>query len=142
MKRNYLLLILVSLLLIVFGCRTSGSPPIATPEKAPVKKVGAASLYTKYNIHVMNNGRDIKAHYTKWIGPFSGHSIVPLNTKVNLKEWSKGFILQRVDTGQNIYFSYNYQHMKMPVTQYINLITSNKKNSLSRLGALDRKGKL
>ena len=138
MKRNYfLVLISLSLLLIVFGCKTSEPQQKLGPKRATLK---VENLYTKYNIHVMNNGRDIKAHYTNWIGPFSGHSIVPLNTKVILKEWSKGFVLQRADTGRNIYFSYNKQHMRMPVIQYINLITSNKKDSLSQFESLDRKG--
>jgi hypothetical protein len=146
MKRNYLLLILLSFFLILFGCMTSGSQQKSELKKQPEKKgvqktnIQIKYLYTKYNIHIMNSGKDIKAYYTNWIGPFSGHSILSLNTKVMIKEWSKGFILHRVDTGRDIYFLYNGKHMKMSVTQYINIITSNKKTSISGFSALDKKG--
>ncbi len=156
MKRNILLLILLSLFLIVCGCKTTGSPPKPTPQK-PVKKITTKKViikkkapkkaivklkkvYTKYNIHVMDNGRNLKAHYTNWVGPFKGHSIIPLNTKVISKKWRQGFILERVDTGQNIYFYFNKRDMTMSSSQYINIITSPKKNLMSKFSNLDKKG--
>jgi hypothetical protein len=142
MKRNYLLLIILLFFLIIFGCKTSEISSKPASEKEAKKKVNlqTETLYTKYNIHIMNSGRDIKAHYTNWIGPFSGHAIVPFNTKVIFKNWPQGFILQRVDSGRNIYFYFNKQHMKMEVAQYINLITSHKKFSISNLSQLDKNG--
>lgn len=136
MKRIFLLII-ISLFLIISGCKASG---IASKSNSQKDLAHSNNLYTSLNIHVINYGKDVKAHYTNRIGPFSGHSIVPLNTNVMLKEWSDGFILQRVDTKQNIYYYYNKQHMKIGVTQYINLITSNKKLSLSSFSILDKKG--
>lgn len=136
MKRNFFLIIIASLFLIS-GCKAAN---ISSRPDSQKNLTHLPNLYTKYNIHVINYGKDVKAHYTNRIGPFSGHSIVPLNTKVILKKWSDGFILQRVDTRQNIYYYYHKQHMKMNVTQYINLITSNKKLSLSSFSNLDKKG--
>ncbi|MCK5313403.1 MAG: hypothetical protein KAJ62_14910 [Desulfobacteraceae bacterium] len=158
MKRNYLFLILLSLFLIIFGCVTSVKSPEPKVKKAPVKKViikkthvkkdhkkkkeivKTKNFYTKYNIHVIDNGRDLKAHYTNWIGPFTGHSIIPFNTKVISKKWQKGFILEIVDTGQNIYFHFNKRHMTMPVAQYINLITGTEKILVSQFSNIDKKG--
>ncbi|MCP3898118.1 MAG: hypothetical protein GY707_00115 [Desulfobacteraceae bacterium] len=132
MNRNYFLIFFLALVLFFLGCQTSG-----TSSKTSLQ---IQNRYTKYNIHIMNTGKDIKAHYTNWIGPFSGHSIVPLNTIVTVKKWTKGFILQRVDTGRDIYFSFNNKHMKMSVDEYVNLITSNKKVSISHLSEIDKKG--
>jgi hypothetical protein len=166
MNKNYLFLILLSLFLIISGCAPSKRPnkpkvikappkeivvkekriKKATPRKVVVtqkriqQKVKPKKLFTKYNIHVMDNDRDLKAHYTNWIGPFNGHSIVPLNTRVIFKKWRPGFILQIVDTGENIYFYFNKRHMTMSSTQYFNLITSSKRVLMSQFSKIDKKG--
>ncbi len=142
MNRNYFLIFSVALVLIFSGCKTTETSSKTSPKKYDKKNhnIQIQNRYLKYNIHTMNNGRDIKAQYTNWIGPYSGHFIVPLNTKVVIKNWSRGFILKRVDTGRDIYFSFNDKHMKMDVDQYVNLITSNKKVSISHLSIIDKKG--
>ncbi len=144
MKKYLLLLPLLSLIILSMGCNTlkinPGSSASDKDKHQVTDRAHALNLYTKYNIHVMRYGGDFKAHYTNWIGPFSGHTIIPVNTLVSIDYWPQGFILKRVDTGQQIYYYFNEQHMNMNIDQYINLITSSQKRSISGFSELDKKG--
>ncbi len=157
-KNNLLLLILLFLFFFVFGCQTSElkskpeqvenikknnvSQKRNSQKKTLSKKhvIPSKILYLKYNIHVRDNGRDLKAHYTNWIGPFRGHAIVPVNTKVVVEKWRQGFILKRTDTQQKIYFYFNRHDMMMSAGEYANIITSPEKVLISQFSNIDKKG--
>ena len=64
-----------------------------------------------------------------------------MNTRVSVGKWRGGFALTRVEDGKVIYFEYKKGNMGgMPVSAYLDLITSPTEVSLKGLSALDRKG--
>ncbi len=93
------------------------------------------------NIHAQRNARgQLKASYANWTHPGAGHRIIPVNTPVTVGKWRRGFMLITRDKGEKIYFEYNRRNMRMSVPEYIDLITSPARVSLTRLSRLDRKG--
>ena len=97
--------------------------------------------YLSNNIHVQRSPRgELKASYANWINPGAGHRIIPVNTPVAVGRWRRGFSLITQDKGQKIYFEYNRRNMKFTVPEYIDLISSMTKVSLSKLSKIDQKG--
>ncbi|MBU1343525.1 MAG: hypothetical protein KKE44_03110, partial [Proteobacteria bacterium] len=75
-----------------------------------------------------------------WTGPFAGHRILSPNTQINILPWRKGFIIKRMDTGQEIKFTFSSKHMAMDKEEYINTLFSTTKISLEGLSPLDLQG--
>lgn len=99
-------------------------------------------LYLKNNIHAQEGSRDIKASYANYTDPGKGHIFIPVNSKIQIENWRKGFIIKTVDDNKTIYFEYHKDRMGMSVDEYISLITSPNPNpvSLEKYSKIDRKG--
>ncbi len=96
--------------------------------------------YLKSNVHAFQNNKDIKASYAIYTDPGVGHFVVPVNTKVQMKKWRKGFVLVLED-GRNIYFEVHPKRVGMDGPTYYNtILTSDTEVDLSKFSAADRKG--
>ncbi len=109
--------------------------------------VAAASetgvVYNKYNIHTQYASGVYNASYANYTDPGAGHTVFPPNTKLRVVDTSRKSIEFLADWqgGQaKIVFEYHEPRMGMPVTQYLELITSPTPVSLDGLSELDRKG--
>lgn len=101
----------------------------------------ASVVYNKYNIHIYDNGRDIRASYANWTDPGKGHGIVPPNTPMTIEDWRNGFIIHTQNAPKKkIYFIYDEGRMRMPVHVYIQQITAASPVSLEGLTPLDLEG--
>ena len=110
----------------------------------------AETRYLKNNIHYQGRpdrgGRmTYRASYANYVDSGAGHEILPVNSEVEISVTSRGFrgrALLIVDgkTGRRIHFEYNERNMRIPMVEYIDLISSPKKTSLSNLSAKDQKG--
>lgn len=141
MKRFYILAITLVLAFVMSACIKSSGEPAET--KTTEKKAAAPVTvkYNKYNIHTQYKSKDnITAHFANWTGPFTGHRVVPPNTPIVVKDWYRGFIFERQDTGDQIKFSYSERQMDMDKETYINKLFSSKRVALKGLSSLDRKG--
>jgi len=102
-------------------------------------------VYLKNNIHAQRYSRDAKASYSGWVDPGEGHFILPVNTPVTIAVWKKpfvklGFTLTDQNTGEVVFFEYKAKNMKMSQEEYIKLITSETKVSMSALSKTDQEG--
>ena len=106
--------------------------------------------YLKNNIHYQGRpdrggAMVYRASYANYVDPGAGHEILPVNSAVDISVTKRGFrgrALLIVDqkTDRQIYFEYNERNMRISMQEYIDLISSTKKTSLSALSAKDRKG--
>jgi hypothetical protein len=138
-KTSLLLLILLTLLIMAPGCRRQ-APQAADPGPAPTQEA-----YLRNNIHAQERpGRSGNmacwASYANYIDPGPGHFIVPVNTRVIIGEWRRGFTLTDPSDGRIIYFEFNPRNMRMSVDEYLGLITSPSPVSLNELSDIDHKG--
>lgn len=100
-----------------------------------------AVVYNKYNIHIYDNGRDIRASYANWTDPGPGHGIVPPNTPMTIEDWRNGFILHTQKAPKKeIHFIFDKGRMNMSVADYIKDITAPAPISLEGLSPLDLEG--
>jgi len=102
-------------------------------------------VYLKNNIHAQRYSRDAKASYSGWVDPGEGHFILAVNTPVTIAVWKKpflklGFTLTDQNTGEVIFFEYKAKNMNMSQDEYIKLITSETKVSLSGFSKADQEG--
>lgn len=96
--------------------------------------------YLKSNVHAYQNSRDIKASYAVWTNPGEGHLLIPVNTKVKMKKWRRGFVLLTQDN-KSVYYNVDRRRAKMTGEEYFsNILTSSQKTNLSKFSKLDRKG--
>ena len=84
-------------------------------------------VYLKNNIHgqkkFQGDAYSIRASYANWVGPYADHSIIPVNTPVEIGKYRQGFLLTAATDGTLIYFEYRSANMQgMPVEDYIKLI--------------------
>lgn len=99
--------------------------------------------YTKYNIHVKSDMSRRAKHvldracYSNWT---ASDYFLPVNTKVLIGRYNRGFSLLDVDNNRRILFEYNRVNMKMSTKAYIELITSTTPVDLHHLSELDRRG--
>lgn len=99
-------------------------------------------FYLKNNIHAQKGSRDIKASYANWTNPGQDHMIIPVNSKIKIESWRKGFIIRTIEGNKKIYFEFHKGRMGMSVDEYISLITSSDPDpvALERYSKIDRKG--
>lgn len=110
----------------------------------------AETRYLKNNIHYQGRpdrgGRIVyRASYANYVDPGVGHEILPVNSEVDISVTSRTFrgrslVIVDVKSGRTIHFEYNERNMRLPMLEYIDLISSTKKSSLSKLSAKDSKG--
>lgn len=110
----------------------------------------AQTRYLKNNIHYQGRpdraGRMVyRASYANYVDPGAGHEILPVNSEVEISVNSRRFrgrnlVIIDAKSGRTIHFGYNERNMRLPMLEYIDLISSTKKTSLSNLSAKDRKG--
>lgn len=110
----------------------------------------AETRYLKNNIHYQGRpdrgGRMVyRASYANYVDPGAGHEILPVNSEVEISVSSRRFrgrslVIIDAKSGRTIHFEYNDRNMRLPMLEYIDLISSTKKASLSNLSAKDRKG--
>lgn len=111
---------------------------------------GAEMRYLKNNIHYQGRpdrgGRMVyRASYANYVDPGAGHEILPVNTKVDISVTSRSFrgrglLIVDPESGRQIHFEYNERNMRIPMVEYIDLISSPKKVSTGNLSAKDKKG--
>ncbi len=111
----------------------------------PVESGSTDTVYLKNNIHVQEKpGRGgsvvYLASYVNYIGREAGHFVVPVNTRVVVGPWRRGFTITDPADGRVIYFEFNSRHMRMSVDEYLQLITAPGEVSLSGLSKRDLKG--
>ena len=115
-----------------------------SPDTPPAASGPTNTVYLKNNIHAHEKpgrgGVVYWASYANYIGREAGHFIVPVNTPVAIGQWRRGFTVTDISTGRVIYFEFNSRHMRMGVDEYLQLITSPTKVSLSGLSKKDLKG--
>lgn len=133
-------LIVTSILMLAAVLFLSGVPAPASAE----------TRFLKNNIHYQgrpDRGGVIvyRASYANYVNPGVGHEILPVNSEVEISVTRRGFrgrALLIVDkkSDRQIYFEYNERNMRIPMEEYIDLISSTNKTSLSGLSAKDKKG--
>lgn len=101
---------------------------------------GGGIVYNKYNIHAFKDRSDIKASYANWVDVGLGQVVFPPNTKFQVGEWKRGFLLTKLDSGEQIFFEFDARRMGMSATEYVKLITSPSPASLTGLSKLDQQG--
>jgi hypothetical protein len=110
---------------------------------------GAKTRYLKNNIHYQERadlgGKTVcRASYANYVDPGQGHKVLPVNTTVEIKltrGWrGRQLTITKLADGTLIHFEYNERNMKIPMKDYIGIISSSKKVSLKGLSKLDRKG--
>ncbi len=132
MKRFFIVNLFVVSLFLFTGC-VAVQPKTEGPADVP--------RYTKFNIHGQEKtGGTVNASYANWTGPFTGHVVIPMNSKVTVKSKRRGFTLFVADTGQKINFQLDEKRMEMSTEEYIDLITSSQKVSMAPFSKIDRKG--
>ncbi len=110
----------------------------------------AETRYLKNNIHYQarpdRGGRMVyNASYANYVDPGAGHEILPVNSEVDISISSRRFrgrslVIIDAKSGRTIHFEYNERNMRLPMQEYIDLISSTKKISLNHLSAKDGKG--
>jgi hypothetical protein len=110
----------------------------------------AETRYLKNNIHYQGRpdrgGRIVyRASYANYVDPGAGHEILPVNSQVEISVSSRRFrgrslVIVDAKSGRTIHFEYNERNMRVPMLEYIDLISSTKKTSVSNLSAKDKKG--
>jgi hypothetical protein len=133
-------LILATIIVLAAVAITNGIPAQAEAE----------TRYLKNNIHYQGRpdrgGRMVyRASYANYTDPGSGHEILPVNAEVEISVTSRAFrgrslVIVDAKSGRTIHFEYNERNMRTPMLDYIDLISSTKKTSLSKLSAKDQKG--
>ncbi len=108
------------------------------PFPPPVQSFGL--VYNRYNIHIYDNGYDIRASYANWTDPGPGHGIIPPNTPMTVEKWHRGFIIHTVAPRQTIYFLYDTGRMRLSIPDYVQTITSPTPVSLTHLTPVDMDG--
>ena len=132
MKRFFIVNLFVVSLFLFTGC-VALEPKTEAPPEVP--------RYTKFNIHGQEkSGGTVNASYANWTGPFQGHVVIPMNTKVTVNAKRRGFEFFAVDLGQKIKFQFDENRMEMSTEEYIDLITSSQKVSMKPFSRIDRKG--
>lgn len=135
MKRSFIIYLLVVFLFVVTGCV---SPQLTKTKDAVEEDV---AVYTRFNIHgQQKSGSIVNASFANWTGPFQGHVVIPMNTKVIVKSKMRGIGFVVVDSGQKINFQYDERRMEMSSDDYIALITSPRKVSTASFSQKDLKG--
>lgn len=148
-------LIFFSFLLIAFIVPLqSGGLDSMAPDKNGTLQ-GSDTLYLKNNIHAQQGPSDCKASYANWTDPGDGHFIVPVNTPIRIGEFSglgskikaaRGILIVVLDENipesrREIFFEFNSANMGgINSSEYVDLIASPAKVSLSGLSQIDRKG--
>jgi hypothetical protein len=117
----------------------------ARDSEKPKPDLEVSLVYLKNNIHgqkkFQGDTYSIRASYANWVGIYADHSIIPVNTPVEVGKYRQGFLLTATTDGILIYFEYRSANMQeMPVEDYIKLITSPDKVSLKHLSRIDQKG--
>lgn len=111
-----------------------------------VPVVAGEIVYNRYNLHVYEhtdrNGTVYKANYSGFVDPpaAANHLIIPPGTAMTVGEWRQGFTLTRKKDGRLIYYEFNSRNMKIPLDEYISLVTSAKPETLKGLNKTDQKG--
>ena len=110
----------------------------------------AETRYLKNNIHYQGRpdrgGRMVyRSSYANYVDSGAGHDVLPVNTEVEISVTNRGFrgrglLIVDVKNSRQIYFEYNQRNMRTPMVDYIDLISSTKKTSLTNLSAKDQKG--
>ncbi|GAB4554747.1 MAG: hypothetical protein Tsb0017_07200 [Geothermobacteraceae bacterium] len=98
--------------------------------------------YLKVNIHAQaKTAKVARASYANYTNPGAGHIIIPVGTKVLIKDKSrKRIVFSYDDDKKEIIFEYHAPRMGMNVDQYLEKITSPNPVSLEGFSELDRKG--
>ena len=121
---------------LALGCRGASSNLHAIYADEP-------EVYTKYNIHAQDSGRDIKASYAGFVDPGDGHIIIPAGSEIEFPDRRarrNGFYFKVMDTGQMVFFEYHSGRMEMSEEQYVELITSDEPVSIEGFSEIDQKG--
>lgn len=124
------------LVTLAIGCRGASSNLHAIYKDEP-------AVYTKYNIHAQDSGRDIKASYAGYVDLVDGHIIIPAGSKIDFPDKRarrNGFFIKVVDTGQEVFFEYHEGRMEMSEQQYVELITADEPVSIEGFSEVDQKG--
>lgn len=126
-------LLMVSMFLFT-GC-------VVTQPATKTKEAVDASVYTRYNIHgQQKTATVINASYANLTGPFQGHVVIPMNTKVTVKSNRRGFEFLIADPDRKINFQFDGKRMGMSKDDYLSLITSPQKVSTASFSKIDCKG--
>ena len=107
---------------------------------APPQAWAFGLVYNRYNIHIYDNGYDIRASYANWTDPGPGHAIIPPNTPMTVEKWYRGFILRTEAPRRTIYFLYDTGRMRLSIPDYVKAITSPTPVSLTHLTPVDLEG--
>jgi hypothetical protein len=116
--------------LVCCGCDESGSG-VRTEDNG---------LYTRYNLHyVAQEGVNVGSYAN--FTDYPGHAFLPYNTKVEVKNWKRGYRITAVDSGIVILFDYKSKNMDgMRGSDYLDLILSPEPVSYTGLSAVDEQG--
>lgn len=133
-------LILSAIIVLAAVAISNGKPATAEAE----------TRYLKNNIHYQGRpdrgGRMVyNASYANYVDPGAGHEILPVNSEVEISVSSRRFrgrslVIVDAKSGRTIHFEYNERNMRLPMLEYIDLISSTQKTSLGNLSAKDKKG--
>jgi hypothetical protein len=102
---------------------------------------GAKTRYLKNNIHYQERadlgGKTVcRASYANYVDPGQGHKVLPVNTTVEIKltrGWrGRQLTITKLADGTLIHLEYNERNMKIPMKDYIGIISSSKKVSLKQ----------
>lgn len=96
-------------------------------------------IYLRYNLHVFERDGRLLAFYSGWISPGPGHSIVPYNSRVNIREGGQGMLI-RLPDGRTVDFDWEQRRMNMTLEQYVGMIGSPTPVSYPELSKLDLSG--
>jgi len=134
MKRSFIVSLFIVSIFLFSGC-------VATQSKTRGSGAADNFVYTKYNIHgQQKTGTIVNASFANWTGPFQGHVVIPMNTKVVVTPQRRGFLILALNSGIKINFQFDENRMGMSQDQYIDLITSPQKVSFSSFSSIDLKG--
>ena len=90
--------------------------------------------------HGRVTGAYLLASYLNYVQKDRNHILIPVNTEVQAYPWERGFILKAPKLNKEIHFEYDQLRMGMPVTDYINLVTSVNGTSIESFSDVDKKG--
>lgn len=98
------------------------------------------TLYLQNNIHAQEAGGKYRGSYSNWVELSFGHIFVPVNSVVNIELGRNSFDIIDRSTGKRLEMEYDQERMRMPVEEYIRIITATAPVNFDNLPDIDKKG--